>query len=112
MKKILAIVLASVMVLACGAVLFVSAGEAENVAPKATYTLHEVFRMGGKEDNYGYVATADISYPDEGGKTLTDGLHAESTSYGDTAWVGLNQSHPDFKDTAKPLYVDFEPDLE
>ena len=107
MKRILAIVLASVMVLACAAVLSVTA-EATNVAPNATYTLHEQFRMGGADVGWGWDENAPISYPDESGKDLIDGVHAEGPDYGDAAWVGLNQSHPDFKLTAKPLYVDFK----
>ena len=107
MKKILAIALATLLLVTCVSVFFASAEDAENVAPKATYEVHEFFRQGGKEVNWGWDDNADIAYPDETGKTLIDGVFAEDCSYGDAAWVGVTQAHPDFHETAKPLYVDF-----
>ena len=109
MKKLFSIALAALLLVSCASVLFVASAEATNVAPKATYEVHEWFRMGGQDVGWGYDASADISYPDSDHE-LTDGVLAEDCSYGTAAWIGLNQSHPDFKDTAKPLYIDFKLD--
>ena len=70
--------------------------ESRNVAPKATYEIHDLYRMGGAEVNWGYSETAPIVYGDETGDQLTDGKHALSTGFGDTAWIGLSVQHPNY----------------
>ncbi|MBP5230388.1 MAG: hypothetical protein ILO68_01550 [Clostridia bacterium] len=82
------------------------------IASRSTYTVHEFFRMGGADVGWGYDPNAAVTYPDESGRSLTDGRYADSCSYADAAWVGLNQSHPDFINTCNPLYIDFEVDQE
>lgn len=70
--------------------------ESANVATKATYEVHDFFRMGGAEVNWSYSETAPITYGDETGSQLTDGRHAETCGFGDTAWVGLSSNHPNY----------------
>ena len=94
MKKLLSIALAALLLVSCASVLFVASAGATNVAPKATYEVHDWFRMGGADVGWGYDENANISYPDESGNSLTDGVLAADCSYGTAEWIGLNQSHP------------------
>ncbi|MBQ0092120.1 MAG: hypothetical protein KBS45_02175, partial [Clostridiales bacterium] len=108
MKRILAFVLAAMMVLACGAAMFVSADGATNVAPEATYEIHSLYQQQsvspwGWSDN-----PADAKYIDDTGHDLTDGKHAENpAAYSDAAWVAMSTAHPDFNHE-KPCYLIFK----
>ncbi|MBQ5837631.1 MAG: hypothetical protein IIW39_03055, partial [Clostridia bacterium] len=44
-----------------------------NVAEGKSYTVSQLFRQGGADTGWGWDANAAITYPDEDGKTLTDG---------------------------------------
>ena len=77
--------------------------ESLNVAPKATYEIHDLYRMGGAEVNWGYSETAPIVYGDETGDQLTDGKHAGTVGYEDTAWVGMSSIHPNYPEYGQYL---------
>lgn len=67
-----------------------------NIAPYAEYTLSPLYRQndtGNWDDN------ADITYPDEDGITLTDGIFAASPDCGDSAWIGFHSETPRYKET-------------
>ena len=108
MKRILALVLAAMMVLACGAAMFVSADGATNVAPEATYEIHSLYQQQsvspwGWSDN-----PDDAKYIDDTGCDLTDGKHVENTAnFYDEGWVAVNCVHPDFAPENKPCYLLF-----
>ncbi len=72
----------------------------ENLAAGKTYTISEQFRQGGPEVNWGYDANAPIAYPDEDGKTLTDGvIAATDAAYDDAVWTGWTGVHPNYAQT-------------
>ena len=79
----------------------------QNIAKNASYEVHDWFRMGGAEVGWLYDENADISYPDESGTSLIDGVFASSNDFRDEAWIGLNQSHPNTIGTVKAPYIDF-----
>ena len=81
MKKIIAIILASLLVIPLGLV-FVSAAET-NIAAGKSYT------FTGKYTN---PETGVVSYPDTDDKELTDGVIGtkDDVGYGSPIWVGLN----------------------
>ena len=65
----------------------------ENIAAGKTYTLSVLYRQGSA----GYDANAPISYPDEEGKTLTDGiLPADDAKFSAPEWVGFNGQDPEY----------------
>ena len=66
-----------------------------NVAYGKSYVTTDPYRMGGADVDWGYDATKAPTYPDETGKTLTDGLIPKTRSYSDVAWVGLHDGTPD-----------------
>ncbi len=63
----------------------------ENLAAGKPYTLSALFRQG----DAGYDPDAPVSYPDEEGKSLTDGiLPADDAKFSAPEWVGFNgQDH-------------------
>ena len=72
----------------------------DNLAAGKTYTACEQFRQGGAEANWGWSDTAAYAYPDEDGKTLTDGVKAtEDNVYSDTVWAGWSGAHPNYAET-------------
>ena len=72
----------------------------ENLAAGKTYTFSEQFRQGGAEVNWGWSDTAPYAYPDEDGKTMTDGVIANSDSvYSDAVWAGWTGVHPTYSET-------------
>ncbi len=96
MKKLIALVLTAIMVLSLAAVATVAEEKETNIASEATYEVHDFFRMSTV--TWGYDEDYPIVYGDnEAGNELTDGLHAASTAYGDTAWLGINANHPNAK---------------
>ncbi len=65
----------------------------ENLAAGKTYTLSSLFRQG----TAGYDPEAPVSYPDEDGKTLTDGiLPADDAKFTAPEWVGFNGQDPEY----------------
>ena len=65
----------------------------ENLAAGKTYTLSALFRQG----SVGYDPEAPVSYPDEDGKTLTDGiLPADDAKFSAPEWVGFNGQDPEY----------------
>ncbi len=65
----------------------------ENIAAGKTYTLSALYRQGSA----GYDPDAPVSYPDEEGKTLTDGLlPADDAKFSAPEWVGFNGQDPDY----------------
>ncbi len=86
MKKTLAMVLAVALVSALCCVLFVSAEET-NLAAGKSYTTTAIFEETPGVQNW----------PDEEGKTLTDGAKAAADGgFSDPAWVGFNKQSPDY----------------
>lgn len=67
-----------------------------NIANYGYYTLSPLFRMGGADVNWGWDETKPVAYPDETGKTLTDGKLPTALGYGDAAWVGFHENTPDY----------------
>ncbi len=71
----------------------------ENVAAGKSYTVSQMFRQGGREAGWGWDENAPISYPDEDGKTMTDGvIAATDAAYDDAVWAGWNHNAPDYKE--------------
>ena len=82
MKKFLATLLAVALV-AVACCVFASA-EDTNLALNKSYTTIGIYTAEG---------AAAPSYPDEDGKTVTDGVKAPAeTGYGDAVWVGFNKN--------------------
>ena len=94
-KQLLASLLASAMLLA--AVPAFAAEGRTNIALGKSYTVKGILKDQAGNSNY----------PDEEGKSLTDGKGATQVGYGDAAWVGLNlngegmQTTDYFKDKRK-----------
>ena len=66
----------------------------ENIAAGKTYTHSVLFRQGSA----GYDANAPISYPDEDGKSFTDGiLPPEDATFTSVEWVGFNGQDPAYE---------------
>ena len=66
----------------------------ENIAAGKTYTHSVLFRQGSD----GYDANAPISYPDEDGKSFTDGiLPPEDATFTSVEWVGFNGHDPAYE---------------
>ena len=56
-------------------------------------------RQGGAEVSWAYDENAPVSYPDEDGVTLTDGVRPAGTeSYSDPVWAGFHAHCPDYTD--------------
>ena len=76
-----------------------SGDQSVNVAYGKDYTTSQLFQQGGEASGWGWDENAPISYPDEYGKSLTDGVIADSgAAYSDVAWVGFNHNTPDYKE--------------
>ncbi|MBR5279148.1 MAG: hypothetical protein IKU23_07795 [Clostridia bacterium] len=71
----------------------------DNITLGKSYTTSLPYRQGGSDVNWAYDASKPISYPDENGKTLTDGLLPTARDYRDEAWFGLHSSTPDVAKT-------------
>ncbi len=113
MKKLIALFLATLMVLSLCAVVSV-AEESENVAPKAAYEVHDFYQQQ-KSSPWGWSDDpADTVYGDETGKDLIDGKHATAedgtpdAGYGNAAWVGMSMKHPNAE--ANGQYIVFKLD--
>ena len=93
MKKALSIMLTMCMVLSLFATFVISASaEATNLAAGKSYVTSQLYRQGGKEAGWGWDENAAISYPDEDGKSLTDGVYAPADDdYLDPVWAGFSQ---------------------
>lgn len=75
----------------------------ENIAAGKTYTASEQFKQGGADVQWGWDDNAPYAYPDEEGKTLTDGAKpADGSDYQAAEWAGWTGVHPDY---AKDGYV-------
>ncbi len=71
----------------------------KNLALGASYTTSQLYRQGGREVEWGWDANAPIAYPDEDGKSLTDGvITVESALYSDAAWAGFHAKAPDYEE--------------
>ncbi len=76
-----------------------SGDQSVNVAYGKDYTTSQLFQQGGAASGWGWDENAPITYPDEYGKSLTDGVIADSgAAYSDAAWVGFNHNTPDYKE--------------
>ncbi len=63
------------------------------------YTASEQFRQGGQDVDWGWDDNAPIAYPDEDGKTLTDGVKDPGDSdYLNAVWAGFNPGTPTYKE--------------
>lgn len=89
MKKIISMILTVALLVSLASVCVLAADV--DVAEGKSYELIGVFpNLSG------------ASYPDEEGKTITDGKYAESNSFSDAAWVGFNVGADDIKDAETP----------
>lgn len=70
----------------------------DNVAPDATYTISDLYRQGGADVEWAYDPDAPISYPDEDGVSLNDGLLATAADFNDAAWIGFHGKTPSYAD--------------
>ena len=69
--------------------------ELKNVAEGKAYTTSDLFRMSNV--TWGWDETFDVTYPDEGGISLTDGVKDPGDSdYTNAVWAGFNYSSPDY----------------
>ncbi|MBR5278187.1 MAG: hypothetical protein IKU23_02860, partial [Clostridia bacterium] len=66
-----------------------------NITLGKNYTTSLPYRQGGSDVNWAYDASKPIAYPDENGKTLTDGLLPMDRDFHDEAWFGLHGKSPD-----------------
>ena len=72
----------------------------ENLAAGKSYTYSDQFRQGGAEAGWGWDENAPYAYPDEDGKTMTDGVKAANdTPYTDAIWAGWTGVHPNYAET-------------
>ncbi len=71
----------------------------KNLAAGATYTASEQYRQGGADVQWGWDDNAPYAYPDEEGKTLTDGVKpADDADCYAVEWAGWTGIHPDYAD--------------
>lgn len=71
----------------------------KNVAEGKSYTTSQLYRQGGAEVQWGWDETAAVAYPDEDGKSLTDGVvAAEGSAYSDAVWAGFHSKAPDYSE--------------
>lgn len=69
----------------------------DNIAEGKAYTISKLYQQGGADINWGWDDNAPIAYPDENGKSLTDGVVAAAESdYQDEAWAGFHAGCPDY----------------
>ena len=72
----------------------------DNLAAGKSYTSTPLFRAGGADVGWGWDENAPIAYPDEDGKTMTDGvIAAADTAYTDAIWAGWNHNTPAYVET-------------
>ncbi|MBQ9849027.1 MAG: discoidin domain-containing protein, partial [Clostridia bacterium] len=96
MKKFLAVLLAAILVVPA-AFMLISADEPVNVAEGKSYERSLLYRQGGAEVEWNWSDSADIAYPDEDNKSLTDGVVAgDASAYGDVEWAGFHAKCPDY----------------
>ncbi|MBR5278440.1 MAG: DUF4127 family protein, partial [Clostridia bacterium] len=68
-----------------------------NIALNKPYTTSLLYRQGGREVEWGWSDSAPITYPDEGGITLTDGKLAPADgNYNSVEWAGFHPKSPDY----------------
>lgn len=72
--------------------------EGEVISVGAAYTTSQLYRQGGQDVEWGWDPDAPIAYPDEDGKSLTDGLFPTDISYGDVAYAGFHCKAPDYEE--------------
>ncbi|MBR6563526.1 MAG: discoidin domain-containing protein [Clostridia bacterium] len=66
----------------------------DNIASGKAYTTSELFRQ---DDSWQWNPDSPIAYPDEDGKSMTDGILApEGASYDNAAWAGFHSQGPDY----------------
>ncbi len=71
----------------------------KNLAAGATYTASEQYRQGGADVQWGWDDNAPYAYPDEEGKTLTDGVKpADDADLYAAEWAGWTGIHPTYAD--------------
>ncbi len=68
-----------------------------NLALNKPYTTSPLYQQGGADVSWGWSDSAPVTYPDEGGITLTDGAIASSTAkYKDVEWAAFHPKSPDY----------------
>ncbi|MBQ3229834.1 MAG: discoidin domain-containing protein [Clostridia bacterium] len=68
-----------------------------NIAKDKAYTASQLYQQGGAEVEWNWSDTAPIAYPDEDGKSLTDGvIAAADSSYDESVWAGFHAKCPDY----------------
>lgn len=77
----------------------VAAPEGNVISVGAAYTTSKLFQQGAAADNWGWSDSVPVTYPDEDGKSFTDGLFAAAAGYGDVAWGGFHGGSPDYTET-------------
>ncbi len=61
----------------------------------STYTTSDLYRQGSADTNWGWDENAAITYPDEGGNSLIDGVIG-AENIGDVCWVGFHHNTPEY----------------
>ncbi len=64
----------------------------------SSYTTSDLYRQGSAEANWGWDENAPITYPDEGGNSLIDGVIG-SEEMGNACWVGFHHNTPEYINT-------------
>lgn len=103
MKKLFAVLVATVLVVTALCACVTVSAETVNVAKGKSYKISQQFRQS--RVTWDWADDADIAYPDDGVK-LTDGVFAaEDTGYDDTAWIGFHGGCPEYKNELGYSYL-------
>ncbi len=70
-----------------------------NIAGNATYVTSALYQQGGADVEWNWDENAPISYPDEDGNTMVDGLTATALDFTDSAWIGFHGKTPGYAET-------------
>ena len=72
----------------------------EVISVGKTYTTSPLHRQGGKEVGWAYDENAPVSYPDEDGKSLTDGIKVpqDKQDFSAPEFAGFNYGTPNYKE--------------
>lgn len=79
----------------------------ENLAAGKTYTASEQYKQGGADADWGWDDNAPYAYPDEDGKTLTDGVKAaDGVDMFAAEWAAWTGQHPKFAEEGIKFTID------
>ena len=95
MRKLLAFLLVASMLATVALCAFAVSAETTNVALGKKYVTSPLHRQGGADVNWAYDENAEITYPDEGGVELTDGVIPVDLTYSDPGFMGFAAGTPE-----------------